>query len=468
MKRVRCFLMLIGLLSYAGFAGFFDNLQQHTWYDIPSSHMSVVDPCPGKGCTYSGSGGQAAVMDAWSGGAFDSKRDRLIIWGGGHSDYAGNELYTFDLATQTWRRETNPTTDVSGVSAMSEYPPTTGYVLQPRSRHTYEYVEYIASIDKFCSFGFTSPYPDGGQGGSSMHCYNFTLAKWERGVVPQGWGLGATSAYDPLTGHGWIKGTDSHSFLSEFIPDSGTSGKWFKRTTDSADFFYKYSLTMDIDPAARKLVAVGGGEVWYWDITNPPAGVSQTLTTTTGATSLVGATDPGLAYDPVTGKILGWNGGQTVYSLDVPSKTWTSVSAAGANPGSPNGRGTYGRFRYSPAHNVFVVVNTTGSDVFVYKHTPGASEVEARAIHADGALLQVLPNPFASSAQLRFKIDGTQRVTLRIYDIRGQMVSELLNNRIVRNGFEIGWSPDSRACGTFVARLNAGNKTLTRKLFYIR
>ncbi|MEN3293595.1 MAG: hypothetical protein V7642_2848, partial [Burkholderiales bacterium] len=33
--------------------------------------------------------------------------------------------------------------------------------------------------------------------------------------------------------------------------------------------------------------------------------------------------------------------------------------------------GTYGRFRYSPSRNVFVLVNDTNQNVFIYK--PGAN-----------------------------------------------------------------------------------------------
>jgi hypothetical protein len=448
-------------------AAFFDNLSPHTWYEIPNSHMSTVDPCPNKGCSYSGSGGQAMVIGAWSGGAFDTKRDRLIVWGGGHSDYAGNEVYTFDLATQTWRRESEPALDVSGGSGTGEYAMVNG-LPQPRGRHTYEFIEYMASIDRFCSFGFASPYPDGGQGGSRTHCFDFDLKKWERKAVPAGWGLGALSAYDPVTGHGWVKGTDSHSFLCEFMGDSGAAGTWVKRSSDSGDFFYKYALTMDIDPVARKLVAVGGGEVWYWDISNTGK-VTQTLTTTTGATGLVGANDPGFAYDPVTGKILGWSSGQTVYSLDVPSKTWTSVSASGANPGSPNSNGTYGRFRYSSSKNVFVVVNSASANVFIYKHTAGSSLEEARSIQVNGAVLSAMPNPFYPSTKLGFKLDGNaHKVCLKIYDISGRLVKEVLKNRTLRGTFETTWAPDKPACETYIARLTDGNKILTQKLFFIK
>src|SRR5262249_54969665 len=33
----------------------------------------------------------------WSGGAWDDRNQRLIVWGGGHSDYAGNEVSALNL-----------------------------------------------------------------------------------------------------------------------------------------------------------------------------------------------------------------------------------------------------------------------------------------------------------------------------------------------------------------------------------
>src|SRR3974390_1985088 len=39
----------------------------------------------------------------WSSGAADDKNQRLIVWGGGHSDYAGNEVSALNLnGTPAW------------------------------------------------------------------------------------------------------------------------------------------------------------------------------------------------------------------------------------------------------------------------------------------------------------------------------------------------------------------------------
>ncbi|MBN1377797.1 MAG: hypothetical protein JXA04_01025, partial [Gammaproteobacteria bacterium] len=75
--------------SLVVYADAFDdlNLQPGQWYEVPNSKLQNHFPGnPPPGYT-----GPQSVMAAWSGGAYDSSRDRLIVWGGGHEDYAGNE-----------------------------------------------------------------------------------------------------------------------------------------------------------------------------------------------------------------------------------------------------------------------------------------------------------------------------------------------------------------------------------------
>lgn len=90
-------------------------------------------------------------MSAWSGGDYDTKRDRLIVWGGGHMDYGGNELYTFDIVTMKWRNENNPNTTLT----IDKNSPESAYYMDgtPVSRHTYNYIKYVPYLDLFCSFG---------------------------------------------------------------------------------------------------------------------------------------------------------------------------------------------------------------------------------------------------------------------------------------------------------------------------
>ena len=48
------------------------------------------------------------IIEAWGDMAFDAENKFMYFWGGGHGDYAGNEIYKFALNTGEWSRLTNP------------------------------------------------------------------------------------------------------------------------------------------------------------------------------------------------------------------------------------------------------------------------------------------------------------------------------------------------------------------------
>lgn len=57
--------------------------------------------------------GPDSVLTAWNGAALIPEfgdSGSVLHWGGGHADYHGNEVYSFDLATLTWSRLTEPST----------------------------------------------------------------------------------------------------------------------------------------------------------------------------------------------------------------------------------------------------------------------------------------------------------------------------------------------------------------------
>ena len=73
-------------------------------------------------------------------------------------------------------------------------------------------------------------------------------------------------------------------------------------------------------------------------------------------------------YDPTADALVGWVGAGP-WVLDLNTKAWSQKSSAGA-PTTPVSRGTYGRWRYVPRLNVFVLINGVDDPVAFYKHTP--------------------------------------------------------------------------------------------------
>jgi hypothetical protein len=97
---------------------------------------------------------------------------------------------------------------------------------------------------------------------------------------------------------------------------------------------------------------------------------------------------------------------------------------------------------------------------------------------ADGSpfifkLAQNYPNPFRQGTTIRYSIPKTGKVTLRVYDITGRMVKQLVNKEQRAGVYTANWegdTPNSRklAMGVYFVRLTADNKTATRKLVMVR
>ena len=75
-----------------------------------------------------------------------------------------------------------------------------------------------------------------------------------------------------------------------------------------------------------------------------------------------------LEYLPSIDRFIAWSGqGRAVSFLDPTTWKWTSAAPTGDDPGAGASNGTYGRFRYSSARGVFMLVNSTTTNVFLYK-----------------------------------------------------------------------------------------------------
>jgi hypothetical protein len=58
------------------------------------------------------------------------------------------------------------------------------------------------------------------------------------------------------------------------------------------------------------------------------------------------------------------------YALDLDTREWTLGGEVGAPVSAASG-GTFGRWRYVAAYNVFILVNSVDENVHFYKHTFG-------------------------------------------------------------------------------------------------
>jgi len=326
--------------------------------------------------------GCSAIVSAWGGGAWDPLHRKMLVWGGGHADYGGNEVYAFDVATFAWERLTDPTLPPFDVDPLADG--------NPVSRHTYSGLQWLADRQRFFAVG--GSMAEGGGGTNVTWLFDVDAAQWTNAAPPEPppVGYSHSTAYDAATNTVLLRVAQSlwsydiagnqWSELMNFgfaplWPDFEKGGDKSGVVDPTRGIFWSFGsgdhLVYDI--AAGELVhldwvTTGGGV--YDNSADLPDYPDQWFTT--GGGDIIRAGAPGVDYDVKADAIVAWSGGSP-YVLDLATKTWTTTSADGA-PAMPTATGTYGRWRYASAYNVFVLVNTADDDVYFYKHTAGCGE----------------------------------------------------------------------------------------------
>jgi hypothetical protein len=330
------------------------------WTALPNTLLqSVCPPNNFNNLGYNFSDNCTNVIAAWGGGIGDMARSRLIVWGGGHHDYLGNELYALSLSDQKLTRLNNPGSplitdpNATDVEALGDG--------TPNSRHTYGGLAYIAHADRMFVFG--GSLAGIGFPGNGTWTLNLDNLNWQRmdpvnGGTPAA-NVGAVADYDPNTQSVFLH--DTASFW-QYTFENNT----YKNLNPSNSSVISDHNAGVIDPRRRLFFLIGDGFRMI-DIGPNSNFALQDISSQTTATcsTLQTAGYPGLAYDPVQDRIIGWAGGSTLFLFNPDTKTCTTTSFTG--PGSSQPNGTHGRFRYFPGIRGFVLVNDANQNAFVLK-----------------------------------------------------------------------------------------------------
>ena len=325
-----------------------------TWLSVPGTQLRQAVPEPGRYPKVKGD--PRGIVDSWSGGVLDARRNRLIVWGGGITNYHGNEVYALDLESLTWERLTEPTAE-----------PAIGRQVNgdgtPISRATYNGLAAVTHADKMFALGgdgagSAGPAPD------ITWTFDFATHAWQdrnpSGDRPPTW-VGALAAYDPATRKVWWGESRSPGNAGLYCYDVDAN-RWTKENRDL--FYYQ---TGAVDSRRGRLVCVGDGKLFSYNIRGSRP-VRETLKTT-GADAFIARPNPGWDYDPTSDRLVGWAGGP-VAILHPETGAWKLIDAPGAP--SPTPYGIFGRWRYVPSFNVFVVVTALDQNIHFFK--PPAEE----------------------------------------------------------------------------------------------
>ncbi|HEU5191248.1 MAG TPA: hypothetical protein VFX14_16305 [Methylomirabilota bacterium] len=324
------------------------------WEALPGTSLRALVP--------PGSAG-SAVTAAWSGAAYDSRRQRLIVIGGGHADSWWNGAVAVYADGRASRLVAEPS---------QTPPPRPGNPVDPNpdgvptSRHTYAGLAYVSHLDAVWMVG-GSGYSGSGGGLRTSWLLHLgeTPARWEQLPDAPGSTVTAMIDYDPTRRLGYFVARNGALHRYDF--DAGVWERVIGPQPAVAE--PDPALMFRIDPERRLALFVGprcgyatqGAGVYK----GAPCDAIQVISlddlnagaqrwTFTGATDFFRVQGPGLAKHP-SGLWYGWAGQNEVWTMDLDAKVLVKLPA-GPLPvpeGSAINRGVYGRWAFDAARGAF-------------------------------------------------------------------------------------------------------------------
>ena len=86
----------------------------------------------------------------------------------------------------------------------------------------------------------------------------------------------------------------------------------------------------------------------------------------------------------------------------------------------------------------------------------------------DFALSQNYPNPFNPSTQIKFTLPSNSAVKLKVYNLIGEVVKELVNSNLSAGTYTIDFRAENLSSGIYFYRLEAGNTVQTKKMTLLK
>lgn len=78
------------------------------------------------------------------------------------------------------------------------------------------------------------------------------------------------------------------------------------------------------------------------------------------------------------------------------------------------------------------------------------------------------PNPFNGLITIKFSLNKSSSVDLKIYDITGRYITSLISDFLVSDDYQINWQPEYLSSGVYLLSLEIGTNCYTKKVLYLK
>jgi len=437
------FLALAFHCSFGGRNARLENLADRTWMDV---------------CAFAGQEAGAAEVP-W---AYDPDH-RLFIRVGGCTNTYSNEISSFDLGTESFtflKHYDANALDRPGCCCNR------GTCYDPVSHALYTYG------------GATS---NGGPCRGEMTFWKGDIAANQWTELRNQGGIQSHVACDTAAGKVviayWDQGTFKHTRLYDPAADSIWSCPAMPGNADTEWVYYpvNYWNALEYVPAMNGVMQVGffqkdsaGGydAEWYTWLFN------------TGTQTWTDLQAPGLpaaygrailSYDPVGRVVLLMIAGQGLFVYEPGLNAWTQLDAGTPVPGEGNGWSEM--FEYDSEHNVHLFVRLYPANrVWAYRYAnEGGTALQGAPFLADAPVLSCIPNPFASSTSIQYRLRAQAQVRMGIYDLTGSLVRMLVSEARPAGLHSLLWQgPGNARASAYLVRLELGENRYTQKLIHLK
>lgn len=375
------------------------NVASGVWVEVPvAATLDSIDPIDNVAINpnhplapewASNTNRQGAVVYAWCGAAYDDATDTMWLGiGGGHGDYAGNEVYRcqFNTAAPAWEMVRAPSGAVGNLLTTDDGQEASGLYSdgRPRATHTYNKWVHVPDVGPAlvghgnCSWS----------GGNGKRWTVFLDSDGEASFTsePTSYSLngsdGLAACYDVSRHAIWFVPGGTEEVHRYDIPGSGGAHTGSFTTVGSAQARSGY-ISVGYMPGEDVLLignSNDGKTSSGWEVFDCATG--QRYTPTFSGSAAIEAHTAGrcaLRWVASLGAFCTWNNASstTLITRLTPganprSSTWTidTLPVSGSNAVTPSActtLGTYGRFAYSPNLGGFLVFNSTGGTTYFYK-----------------------------------------------------------------------------------------------------
>lgn len=373
------------------------NARSGTWVEVPmAATLSSVDPSRSSQYNprypsapeWSGSGGQSMIVTAWCGAAYDEATDTMWLGvGGGHRDYAGNEVYRcgfFDSAP-TWEMVRPPSGAVGNLLTTNDGRESTGLYAdgRPRAVHTYNKWVYVPGVGPVLGVHGNTSYS--AAAGRTWSVFidpttgeaSFTVDHSIAGIATA---MGA--CYDQSRHAIWLAPSNTSTIYRYNIPTSGGAHTGSAARAIGSGGMSRYYTSLTYLPGHDCLLVGQSDEdstSGSWRVFDCATGVAYSPTFNGSAPMGGGNGKTQPRWVPALGAVCAWHNSSNTTQItkltpgaDPRTGAWTvsALPVSSSNAVTPSGRvsqGTYGRFAYSPRLGGFLVFSSTSGSTYFYK-----------------------------------------------------------------------------------------------------